>query len=148
MDLELWGCAIFGPKMAHLSKWEFFFFPPPRKSVNTHCSFHLCLSTCQKSKSDINLLMKYWRIRILKSHWSSTILDYNLRTRFFPSMQFSQNFKNHQNFRFTKIPDKTNDKIFLKSPKTLFLGHFWSVLPDGDFFKKIRLCHTQMYTGP
>ena len=23
-DLELWGYAIFGPKMAHLPKWEFF----------------------------------------------------------------------------------------------------------------------------
>ena len=30
---------------------------------------------------------------------------------------------NHNNFRFTPIPDKTNDVIFLKSPKTLFLGH-------------------------
>ena len=24
VDPELWGCAIFGPKMAHFSKWEFF----------------------------------------------------------------------------------------------------------------------------
>ena len=23
-DPELWGCAIFGPKMAHLPKWELF----------------------------------------------------------------------------------------------------------------------------
>ena len=23
-DPELWGCAIFGPKMAHFPKWEFF----------------------------------------------------------------------------------------------------------------------------
>ena len=30
---------------------------------------------------------------------------------------------NHKNFRFTQIPDKTN-VIFLKGPKTLFLGHF------------------------
>ena len=30
-----------------------------------------------------------------------------------------------KNFRFTQISDKTKDKIFLKSPKTLFLGHFW-----------------------
>ena len=53
-DPELWGCAIFGPKMAHLPKREFFH--------TTHCSFHSCLSTCQKSESDINLLMKYWRL--------------------------------------------------------------------------------------
>ena len=23
-DPELWGCAIFGPKIVHLPKWEFF----------------------------------------------------------------------------------------------------------------------------
>ena len=36
-------------------KCEFFF----RKLVNEPCFFHSCLSTCQKSKSDINLLVKY-----------------------------------------------------------------------------------------
>ena len=40
---------------------------------------------------------------------------------------------NHKNFHFTQISDKTNDVIFLKSPKTLFLSlfdNFWSFLPD------------------
>ena len=55
---------------------------------------------------------------------------------------------NHKNFDFTQIPDKTNDMIFLKSPKTMFLGHFWQFLPDGDFFQKIQLCHTQLYMAP
>ena len=59
VDPELWGCTIFGPKMVHFPKWEFFF----RKPVNEPCFFHSCLSTCQKSKSDINLLMKYWRLK-------------------------------------------------------------------------------------
>ena len=53
---------------------------------------------------------------------------------------------NHKTFHFTQIPDKTNHGIFLKSPKTMFLGHFFnhflSFLPDGDFFQKIRLSHT------
>ena len=40
---------------------------------------------------------------------------------------------NHENVNFTQIPDKTNDVIFLKSPKTLFLGHF---CPIGIFSKK------------
>ena len=31
----------------------------------------------------------------------------------------------HNNFHFTQIPDKTIDVIFLKSPKTMFLRHFW-----------------------
>ena len=113
-DLELWGCAIFGPKMVHLSKTKTFsekiiniifiyllvlfivqnlkknsysqsrvmrmhylnrrmhylklfkfaqtriFF---RKPVNKSCSFHSCLSIWQKSKSDINLLMKNWPLK-------------------------------------------------------------------------------------
>ena len=43
--MELWQSAIFGPKMAHLPKWEFFF----RKSITKNCSFHSChlsLSWC------------------------------------------------------------------------------------------------------
>ena len=57
-------------------------------------------------------------------------------------------FINHKNFHFTQIPDKTNDMIFLKSPKTLFLDHFWPFLPNGDFFPKNLLCNTQLYMGP
>ena len=52
---------------------------------------------------------------------------------------------NHRNFHFTQIPDKTNDLIFLKSSETMFLGHFWSFLSDGDFFPKNWLCHTHNY---
>ena len=58
---------------------------------------------------------------------------------------------NHKNFRFTHIPDKTNDMIFFKRPKNLPLGYFWtfwSFLPDGDFFQNIQLCQTQLYMGP
>ena len=36
----------------------------------------------------------------------------------------------HKNFDFTQIPDKTNDVILLKTPKTMFWGHFWPLLPD------------------
>ena len=55
---------------------------------------------------------------------------------------------NHKNVHFIQIPDKTNDLIFLKSPNTMFLGHFWPILPDGDFFQKIQLCYTQLYMDP
>ena len=30
----------------------------------------------------------------------------------------------------------------------MFWGHFWPFLPNGDFFQKFRLCHTQLYMGP
>ena len=69
-DTELWGCTIFGSKMAHLPK-QFFFF---RKPVNKPCFFHSSLSLCQKSRSDINLLKKYWWLKnaensMAKSHF-------------------------------------------------------------------------------
>ena len=34
-----------------------------KKPVNEPCFFHSCLSTCQKSKSNINLLVKYWQLK-------------------------------------------------------------------------------------
>ena len=68
-DPELWGCAIFGPKMAHFPKWELF-----QKTCSRALFLYSCLSTCQKSKSDINLLVKYWwlkntEISLAKSHF-------------------------------------------------------------------------------
>ena len=54
----------------------------------------------------------------------------------------------NNNLVFTQIPNKTNDVIFLKSPETIFGGYFRSFLPDGDFFQKVQLCHTQLYIGP
>ena len=64
---------------------------------------------------------------------------------FSQAFSFHRILMNHKNFRFTQIPDKTNDAIFLKSSKTVLgaiFDHFWSFFPNGDFFEKIRLCHT------
>ena len=74
-----------GPKWSIYLKYFFF-----RKPVNEPCFFYSCLSTCQKSKSDINLLVKYWwfkntKISLVESHFCLY-----LRTRFFPNMQFFQ----------------------------------------------------------
>ena len=55
---ELWGCAIFGSKMTHLPKWELF-----QKTCSQALFLYSCLSTCQKSKSDINQLVKYWWLK-------------------------------------------------------------------------------------
>ena len=43
-------------------------------------------------------------------------------------MQFSPIVNEPKNVPFTQIPDKAYDMIFLKSPKTLFLYHFWQFL--------------------
>ena len=47
-----------GPKLPICPNKNFF-----RKPVNKPCSFHSCLSTFQKSNSDINLLMKHWQLK-------------------------------------------------------------------------------------
>ena len=54
---------------------------------------------------------------------------------------------NNKNFGFAQIPEKTNDVIFLKSPKTMVLGYFWPFMPNGQFFQKIQLSQTTIY-GP
>ena len=78
VDPELWGCAnpelnedvqFLGPKWP-ISPNENCF----RKPVHEPCFFYSCLSTCQKSKSDINLLVKYWwlkntEISLTESHF-------------------------------------------------------------------------------
>ena len=41
-DPELWGCAIFGPKMAHLSWTNFFWYKPLLLLSSTYWPFSLC----------------------------------------------------------------------------------------------------------
>ena len=59
---------------------------------------------------------------------------------------------NHKNFLFKPIPDRNNDVIFLKSPKTLFWNIFdqlWSFLHNEDFFqKKSGTVVTGLYVDP
>ena len=121
-----------------------FFFS--RKPVNEPCFFHSYLSRCQKSTSDNNLFLEFWQIKNTEISLAKNILGYNLRTRFFPSMQsFCRMLMNHRNFCFTQIPDKTNDMIFLGSPKTLrILVTFaqWGLFP-----KILALSHITIY-GP
>ena len=86
---------------------------------------------------------------MIKEYWNlidqDPFLAITWEIDFSQACSFRRMLRNHNNFHFTQIPDKNNDLIFLKSPKTMFLGHFRSFLPNGNFFQKIRLCHTQLY---
>ena len=75
-------------------------------------------------------------------------LSFTWELDFSQAWSFRRMLMNYEDFNFTQLPDKTNDMIFFKSSKAMFLGHFWPFLPDGDFFQKIRLCHTQLYMTP
>ena len=56
---------------------------------------------------------------------------------------------NHKNFHFTQIPDKTNDMVFLKSPKIMFWEHFWPFLiifaQWGFFPKNLAVTHNYIW---
>ena len=134
---ELWRCAIFGPKIAHLSWTKNFWYKPLLLLSSTYWPFSLCkilknsysrsrvmrmrhfwaqngpfpqmiifsenlltslvsiihayLHAKNQSQILIYLLMKYWRLKNTEISLAKSVFDYNLRTRFFPSMQFSQN---------------------------------------------------------
>ena len=86
---------------------------------------------------------------MIKEYWNligqEPFLAITWEPDFSQACSFRRMLMNHKNFHFTQIPDKTNDVIFLKSPNTMFWGHFWPFLPDGDFFQKIQLSHTTIY---
>ena len=121
------------------------FFFSFQKPINKPCSCHSCLPTFEKSKSDADSLMKYWRLKKAEISLANSIFGHNLRTWFFPGMRFLQNAKElYKHFHFTPFSNKTKDLIFLKRWKTLFSGHFkpfWSILSNGDFSKKILVGH-------
>ena len=123
-DPELWGCTIFGPKIAHFTKWEF-----SQKSCWWALSLSFMPTYMPKIKvrytsiSEILTIKEYWNL----TGWEP-FLDITWELDFFQACSFRRMLINHKNFHLTQIPDKTDDAIFLKSPKTLFLVHFWPFL--------------------
>ena len=71
-------------------------------------------------------------ILTIKEYWNLTdrepFLAITWEPDFSQACSFYRMLMNHKNFRLIQIPDKTNDVIFLKKPKTLFLGYFWHFL--------------------
>ena len=112
-------------------------YPPHKCLPEKSCLY--CLRTLIMS-----LLFKDPIKDPLRSHF----LDITWEPDFCQACSFCRMLMNHTNFHYIQIPDKTMYVILLKSSKTMFLGHFWPFLPDGDFFQKIRLCHTQLYMDP
>ena len=54
-DPELWGCTIFGPKMVHFPKWEFF-------SENLLMSLVSFIHAYLHAKNQSQILIYYWNI--------------------------------------------------------------------------------------
>ena len=79
----------------------------------------------------------------IKEYWNligrEPFLAITWEPDFSQACSFCRMLMNHKNFHFTQIPDKTYDVIFLKSSKTMLLGHFWPFLiffAQWGFFQK------------
>ena len=107
-----------------------------------HAYLHAKIKVRYKFICEILTIKEYWNL----IGWEP-FLAINWELDFFQACSFRRMLMNHMNAHFSQIPEKTNDVIFLESPKTLFWGQFWSFLPVGDFFQKIWLSHTTLY-GP
>ena len=160
---ELWGCAIFGPKMAHLP-WTTFLLV---QTIIFTSIYLLYLFTVQNLKKFLQQIQSYedapflffWKIiniiliyllapfivqnfkKILPvdpALWGCAI--FGSKMAHFPKWEFFQ-----KNFHFTQTPDKTNDAICLKRPKTMFFGNFGSFLITfscwGFFLKNLAVTH-------
>ena len=88
---------------------------------------------------------------MIKEFWNligqEPFLSLTWELDFSQAFSFRRMLMKHKNLDFTQIPDKTNDVIFLKSPKTMFGAIFDHFLPGGNFFQKIQLSHTTIF-GP
>ena len=108
------------------------------------CFIHAYLQAKNQSQ-----ILIYYEILTIKENWNligqKPFLAVTWEPDFSQACSFRKMLMNYKNFHFTQIPYKTNDVIFFKRPKTMFLGHFWpfwSFLYDGDFSQKIWLSHT------
>ena len=76
-------------------------------------------------------------ILTIKEYWNligrEAFLTMTWELDFSQACSFRRMLNDHKNFRFTPIPDKINDFIFLKSPKALYFDPFWLFLTS---FKK------------
>ena len=89
----------------------------------------------------------------IEEYWNligrEPFLTITWETGFSQAFSFGRMLMNDKNFDLQQIPDKTNEMIFWKRLKTLFLGHFWPFLVildlflvifgHRDFFQKIWL---------
>ena len=119
-----------------------------RKPINKPCSFHSCLSTSQKSKSGINLLTKYWRLKnteisLAESHsWS----DFSENQIFPKHSVFAGCWWTIRTFVLYKFKTKLMTWFSEKVQKSCFWGtltFFGNCCPMG-IFSHIQLCHTQL----
>ena len=98
------------------------------KEVILEVSFPWLLSPCKKCDMD------WFLPEVLMSEESSNsiylkILGHKWRTRFFPEMRLSQNYKKHCYAPFLRYKKNINGSHFWQKPKKLFGRAFWPFSP-------------------
>ena len=113
---------------------------------------HSCLSTCQKSKSDINLLIKYWWLKNTEISLAESYFWLQLENQIFPKhVVFAECSWTIRTIVLHKFQTKKWRDFLKKSQNSVFgpfltiVGHF---CPMGFCFPKSQLCHTQLYMSP
>ena len=118
-----------------------------RKPLNEPCFFYSYLSRCKKSKSDINLFVKYWQLKNtaeISLAWRGFFVII-WEPDFSHACSFCRMLMNHKNFHLTW-------RDFLKKSKNHVFGSFLTIfrsfLPNGDFFQKNPALSHKIIYGP
>ena len=108
--------------------------------INLFLSFMPIYKVRYQSINKILTIKEYWNF----IGWEPFLAIITWEPDFPQVRSFCRMLKDHKNFRFTIIPDKTKDLIFLKSPKNLVLWPFLTIFTI-IFFKEILLSHITKY---
>ena len=99
-----------------------------------------------KKRSNGSKDISIWRIEL--SDWSRGQMPISREPDFSQTCGFRRMIENHNIFHFKPFLATSNDPIFHKSPKTLFLGTFGQIWAERDFSRKIRLRHFSAFMDP
>ena len=128
-------------KIAHLPQWELF---SQNLLIWLVPVIHAYLNA--KNPSQILMIKEYWNLI-----GQEPFLALTWEPDFSQAWSFRRMLMNHKNFRLHRFLTRLMVRFSSKTPETCFwaiFDHFCSHLPHGDFPKKIRLCHSQLYMGP
>lgn len=123
--------------------------------------FSLLSNYIHKIKFKINTVKGYWRLKNIQmrlakcflwmlGHACSKMIDSSCSS-YLRSSTVKKSKSDVNQHHLTSFPDKTNDAILLKSPKTLHLGHFWPYLiisAQMGFSHKIQLYQVPTQMSP
>ena len=119
---------LFSSTYWQISFCQFFFFFSINPNLLINFLFFMTIyipkmKVSYQSIDEILMIKEYWNLIDREPFFAIITWE----PYFSQVCSFSKILKNHTNFRFTTIPDKTKDLIFLKSPKSLVFLSFLTI---------------------